>query len=185
MLGKEKRDLLRSSVESARDSQAKASEEFKDALTRLKEVYAFDGGDLEKGYSRLKGEYEQAAGRADTVKNRIEKASKIARDLFDEWDKEIRGMTSDKLASSSREKLRETQSRFKSLESSMKKAEQSMAPVLAQLKDQVLYLKHNLNAQAIASLKGESVEIEREIEHLIRDMNKSIAEADAFIQGLP
>ena len=185
LLGSEKRDLLRSSVESARDSQAKASEQFKDALTRLKEVYAFDGGDLEKGYSRLKSEYESSASRADTVKSRIEKVSKIAHDLFQEWDKEASGMSSERLATSSRERLRETQSRFKSLESSMKKAEQSMSPVLSQLKDQVLYLKHNLNAQAIASLKGESLDIEKEIGRLIRDMNQSIAEADSFIKGLP
>ena len=94
-------------------------------------------------------------------------------------------MASERLASSSREKLRDTQARFNTLESSMRKAEQSMAPVLSQLKDQVLYLKHNLNAQAIASLKGESLDIEKEIGRLIRDMNKSIAEADSFIKGLP
>jgi uncharacterized membrane protein YqgA involved in biofilm formation len=66
----------------------------------------------------------------------------------------------------------------------MKKAETSMTPVLAQFKDQVLYLKHNLNAAAVGSLKGETVDIEKEIQNLIRDMNSSIREADAFIQGL-
>ena len=53
-LGKEKRHLLKDSVEGARDEQEEASEEFKDVLTRMKELYGFEGGDLEKLYGRLK-----------------------------------------------------------------------------------------------------------------------------------
>jgi uncharacterized membrane protein YqgA involved in biofilm formation len=66
----------------------------------------------------------------------------------------------------------------------MKRAEGSMEPVLAQFRDQVLYLKHNLNAQAIGALKGETLDIEKEIQQLINDMNASIQQADSFIQGL-
>jgi hypothetical protein len=59
-----------------------------------------------------------------------------------------------------------------------------MEPVLRQFHDQVLYLKHNLNAAAVGALKGETVDIEKEIQNLIRDMNVSIQEADSFIEGL-
>jgi len=93
-------------------------------------------------------------------------------------------MESSKLASSSREKLRETKEKYDSLHSSMLKAEGSMEPVLRQFHDQVLYLKHNLNAAAVGALKGETVDIEKEIQNLIRDMNASIQEADSFIEGL-
>src|SRR5438270_136363 len=53
-LGKYKRDLLKENVQEARDDQKKATEQFKDALTRLKEMYGFEGGNLEKTYSKLK-----------------------------------------------------------------------------------------------------------------------------------
>jgi hypothetical protein len=33
-------------------------------------------------------------------------------------------------------------------------------------------------------LKGETMDIEKEIQQLIEDMNNSIREADSFIQGL-
>jgi hypothetical protein len=52
------------------------------------------------------------------------------------------------------------------------------------LRDHVLYLKHNLNAQAIASLKGEAANIQDEIARLIKDMNASIAQADEFIKTI-
>ena len=66
----------------------------------------------------------------------------------------------------------------------MKKAESSMAPVLKRLKDHVLFLKHNLNAQAIGALKKEIGEIEVDVAALIRDMGKSIEEADQFLKAL-
>ena len=94
-------------------------------------------------------------------------------------------MTNDRLAASSRDKLHDTRVKYESLHASMKRAEASMPPVLSQFRDQVLYLKHNLNAQAVGSLKGETINIEKEVAQLIREMNSSIAEADAFIKGLP
>ncbi|MGD9728669.1 MAG: DUF2959 family protein, partial [Nitrospiraceae bacterium] len=62
--------------------------------------------------------------------------------------------------------------------------EQRIDPVLRPLRDQVLYLKHNLNAQALSSLKGELVKVDAQVDQLVKDMNRSIAEADKFIQGL-
>jgi len=183
--GKEKRDLLRDNVEKTRDAQAAATEQFKDALTQLKELYGFQGGDLEKMYNRLKAEYDSSSSRAETVRTRIKKMDQVANDLFAEWEKEIDQMESPSLKSSSRQRLSETRSKYSSLSQAMSRAEQSMEPVLRQFRDQVLYLKHNLNAQAIGALKGEATAIESEIRRLVKDMDASIAEADAFIRGLP
>ena len=183
--GKEKRDLLKDNVEKTRDAQSAATEQFKDALTTLKELYGFQGGELEKMYARFKADYDRSASRAETVSSRVKKMDQVANDLFSEWEKEIDEMESPNLKSSSRQRLGETRSKYSSLSQSMRRAEQSMEPVLRQFRDQVLYLKHNLNAQAIGALKGEATAIESEIRRLVKDMDASIAEADAFIRGLP
>ncbi|MGZ8901078.1 MAG: DUF2959 domain-containing protein [Limisphaerales bacterium] len=182
--GYEKRHILKDNVEEARDEQKKATEQFKDALTRLKELYNVDGGELEKTYDRLKSDFDRSESRATAVRERVGKVETVATDLFREWEKEIADMESAKLASQSREKLRGTREKYESLHTAMKRAESSMEPVLAQFRDQVLYLKHNLNAQAIGALRGETMDIEKEIQQLIKDMNASIAQADSFIQGL-
>jgi hypothetical protein len=184
-LGKYKRDLLKDNVQEARKDQEKATETFKDALTRLKEMYGFQGGDLEKVYNKLKSDFDRCNDRATAVKGRIAKVETVANDLFMEWENELKSMSSERLQSSSRDKLRETRAKYETLHAAMKRAERSMEPVLGQFRDQVLYLKHNLNAQAVGSLKGETAGIETEVQQLIRDMNASIAEADAFIKGLP
>ena len=183
-LGKEKRHLLRDQVENSRDDQQKASEAFNDALTRLKEMYDFQGGDLETMYNRLSDDYENCNQRATAIDERIEKIQRIAQDLFAEWRLEIDQIHNPTFRSQSTQKLKATESRFSSLESALITARRRMTPVLGSLKDYVLYLKHNLNAQAIGSLQGEASSIETDVGRLIRDIQKSIQEADAFLKEI-
>jgi hypothetical protein len=179
-----KRDLLKKKVVAARDDQKEAGQQFKDALTRLKELYGFDGGKLEKSYGALQKDYERSAAKADDVRKRIRDVETVAEDLFAELDRELKQISTPALQASSRRRLLETRDRYEALHSALKKAEQSMAPVLVQFHDQVLYLKHNLNAQAIASLKGEATSIQSEIARLLAEMNASITQADEFIKTL-
>lgn len=183
-LGYHKRDILKERVVEARDEQQAASEQFKDALTKLKELTAFDGGNLEKAYNQLKVEFDESQARAEAVGKRITAMDKVANDLFTEWEKEIGQISSASMASSSRQKLQETRARYQEMHAALQRAESSMAPVLVQFRDYTLYLKHNLNAQAVASLKGEAVSIQDEVSRLIAEMNRSIARADAFVKSL-
>lgn len=180
-MGKEKRHLLRDQVEKARDDQTKASEEFKDALTRLKALSGFDGGDLEKMYNRLADDYETCRERAEKVDERIENVQQISGDLFTEWRQEIDQINNASFRSQSSQKLKATRARYAQLEKAMLTARKRMAPVLTNLNDYVLYLKHNLNAQAIGSLKGEVTGIETDVDRLTRDIQKSIEAADIFL----
>jgi hypothetical protein len=184
-LGVYKRDLLKKRVVEARDEEKAAGEQFKDALTRLRELYSIQGGDLEKTYDKLKGEYDDSVQRADAVRKRVRDMETVANDLFKEWEIEIKDISSEAMRSSSREQLRQTRNRYDDMHSAIKRAEQSMDPVLTKFRDHVLYLKHNLNAQAIASLKGESASIQSDIAKLIEDMNVSIRQADEFIKQMP
>ena len=182
-LGKHKRDLLRDNVKAARQDQQAAAEQFQDALTRLKQMYRVEGGELEKQYNRLKADYDACNRRAQTVSTRIRNVEKVAEDLFAEWENEIRTISSAELRGASERNLRATREQYRSLHDAMKRAEKTMQPVLTRFNDHVLYLKHNLNAQAIGALKTEAQDIEREIGRLIEDMNRSVGEANRFLQS--
>ena len=179
---KEKRDLLKMAVESVRKGQEQSQEEFKDAMTNLKELYAFQGGDLEKMYNKLKGSYESSKSQADNVHKRINNMEDVAKSMFVEWEKEIKQYDNASMAANSRQQLNDTKARYAQLAKAVKASEETMQPVLKQLSDHVLYLKHNLNAAAIGSMKGEASNIQSQIEGLIKRMNTSIAEANAFIR---
>ena len=184
LFGKEKRHLLKDNVEKARDEQEKASEQFKDALTRVKEIYGFEGGDLEDFYNKLSDDYSACERRAEAVEERIDTVEEIASDLFNEWENEIDDISNAQLKAKSRQSLEDTKVRYARLSDAMVKARDRMQPALTHLQDYVLYLKHNLNAQAIGALKREVDDIEVEVAALIRDMSKSIEEADQFLKTL-
>ncbi len=181
-VGKEKRHLLQDEVEAAREDQAQASEEFKDALTRVKELTGFQGGELEDAYRRLKGDLEDCQQRAAVIDDRIGNVEQIAADLFAEWEGEISQMTNPTFRSKSRQSLSRTRERYNRLHRAMVRARGRMDPVLTRLNDYVLFLKHNLNAQAVGALGAEMAAIQTDVNVLIRDIEKSIKEADAFLQ---
>lgn len=185
VFGYEKRELFKKSVAALQSDQKDAQKEFKDAMTRLKELYAFKGGELESVYEKVKSSYERCESEAKDVRGRIESMEDIAGSMFKEWDKEIQQYTNPNLAAASREQLRATKDRYAQLSKTVRAAEAAMQPVLSQLKDNVLFLKHNLNASAIGSLQGEATTIQSQIEQLLVRMNASIAESDSFIKTLP
>lgn len=184
-VGVYKRDLLKKRVIAARDEEKAAGEQFKDALTKLREMYGNQNTPLEKTYDQLKSEFDDSNSRAEAVHKRVRDVETVAADLFREWEAEIKQISTESMRSSSRDQLRQTRQRYEEMHTSLKRAEQSMDPVLTKFRDHVLYLKHNLNAQAIASLKGEAVSIQNDIARLIEDMNRSIQRADEFIRQMP
>lgn len=182
--GVHKREILVDRVEDGRESQAEAKEEIVDALEAFKAATGFDGGELEQVYSRLNDEYEASADAVAEVKDRIAKIEDVAEALFEEWEGEIDGMENRELASESRSMLADTKKRYGTLIGAMHAAESKMEPVLTALKDNVTFLKHNLNARAISSLQKNLVTIESDVSALVVDMERSIAEADAFIASM-
>lgn len=185
VFGYEKRELFKKSVAALQDEQKDAQKEFKDALTRLKELYGFKGGELESVYEKVKSSYDRCDEEAKQVATRIENMEDLAKSMFSEWEKEIQQYSNPSLAATSREQLRLTKERYVQLSRTVRDAESAMKPVLGQLKDNVLFLKHNLNASAIGSLQGEASGIQKQIEQLLTQMNTSIAASDAFIKTLP
>lgn len=183
-VGLEKRELLVKRVHKAKDSQEEAQEQFKDALEQFQSLVDYDGGDLEKMYNKLSGEYDSAEARATEVRERIDKVENVALALFDEWQTEIDQFDNASYRRDSQSKLKQTRTRYQDLIATMKKASASMDPVLVKLRDQVLFLKHNLNAQALGSLDTEAAILEGDITRLINDMQSSIAEAEQFIEEM-
>ncbi len=183
-IGYHKRDLMVSNVEKARDAQQEAKEQFKSALERFTTVLNVKGGELQDKYNTLQAEYDQSEAKANAVRDRIASVEDVSEALFDEWEAELKEYSSADLRKSSQRKLTQTRTQYAQLMKAMKRAESKMDPVLVKFKDQVLFLKHNLNAETIASLKGELVSVEGNIATLIKELNASIKEADSFIASM-
>ena len=183
--GQHKRDILVSRVEKGRESQEKAQEQFQTTLERFKEVADFDGGELEALHKKLDNEYERSEDRAADVRSRIKAIKTVAGDMFKEWEQEIeRDISDPELARKSRELKADSEARYEQMITKMDEASGKMEPVLASFKSHVTFLKHNLNAQAVSSLKDTVLDIEDDVADLIADMQSSIEEANAFIESM-
>ena len=183
-LGVEKRDILVDRVEDARDSQTDAQEQFASALEEFSVLINFDGGELESVYDALNDQYIESEAAAKEVSARIDKVESVAEALFSEWEEELNLYTNAKLKRDSQSQLRETQAKYKSMLRAMRKVESSMPPVLNALQNNVLYLKHNLNASAIGALQGEFAVIKSDVNKLLGEMNAAIAQSDTFIAAM-
>ncbi|WP_286234610.1 DUF2959 domain-containing protein [Thalassotalea sediminis] len=183
-VGTHKRDILIDRVEKATESQEEAKEEFQDALTQFSSLVNFDGGELQSHYERSKDHYEASKAAAEDVAERISLIEDVAQALFDEWQEEIAQFSNANYKRQSQQQLRETERRYKSVVRAMHRAKDKMQPVLYALKDNMLYLKHNLNAKAIGSLKAEYANIKQDVTLLIEQMNRSIDDSQAFIASL-
>lgn len=183
-IGIPKRQVMIHRVEKMRDTQEEAKQQFKSALAQFQTLTHYSGGDLEDTYQRLNDAYQKSLDKANEIHKRIEDIEDVSEALFAEWEDEIDQYSNASLKRRSQQKLTATKRQYLQLITAMKKAEAKMQPVLAVFKDQVLYLKHNLNAQAIASLKEDLADIKSDVSKLILAMEKSIAEANQFIQAM-
>lgn len=183
-VGVEKRDLFKKEITNVKADQEESSEEFKDALERLQELYGVNNGNLERGYFKLNTSYKNAQKEAAEVNESIKKLDHVANDLFIEWAEEIKEIKTAGMRSQSQKQLKDTKARYQKLHQQLVSSEKKMTPVLDKLHDQVLFLKHNLNAKAIAGLKAEGARIESDIAALMKEVNSSIEEADKLIKEL-
>ena len=183
-VGVHKRDIMVTRVKKARTSEQKAKEVFKDALDEFTAVTGYKDGDLEKQYKRVNKAYLSSEKQAADVKARHDDVESVSKALFREWKKEIKLYESAELKAESNKQLKAAQARYTDLMAAMRRAEKSLDPVLRKFRDHSLFLKHNLNSKAIASLQGQVKSTRIEVSRLIKEMETAIAEADSFIKQL-
>jgi ElaB/YqjD/DUF883 family membrane-anchored ribosome-binding protein len=182
--GYAKRERLVDNVKKARDEQTEAKKQFATALDEFKSITQFKGGQLDAAYTKLKSQYDTCQSQANQVNYKIQAVKNVAMSLFAEWQGEVAQISDVSLKNQSQQLLDKTQSNYAQLVTRMDAAAATMQPVLTKFNDRVLFLKSNLNAQAIASLENTNAELGAGIDQLIADMEKSIQEADAFISEM-
>lgn len=182
--GVAKREILADRVDDTRKAQQAAKVQFADALQRFLAVTKADGGNLQKKYDDLNTQFKRSEAQAKEVRERIASVEDVAEALFREWKQELAQYSNPTLRSDSQRQLDTTRRRYDSLITLMRRAADRMDPIVGTFRDQVLFLKHNLNAHAVSSLGNTHRALEADISRLISEMEASIREAEVFIKDL-
>jgi uncharacterized protein YukE len=184
-VGYEKRDILIKRIREARKSQVEAQEDVKSALERFQAVVdTSHAGALQDKYEELAKALERAEKRADAVHDRVQQVRDVSKDLFTEWEGELKQYSDRSLRAESEREMRQTRKQADTVIASMARAEKRIEPVLKPMRDRVLFLKHNLNAKALGGLAGELKTIQTDVDALLVDLQASVAEADGFIKTM-
>ncbi len=183
-VGIHKRDILVDRVEDARDAQGETREQLVSAYEELSALVGHEGGELEERYKRLSKEVERSRSATKDLDEHLSDIDSVSEDLFDEWESELDLYSSAALKSDQERKLKLARRQFLTMRDRMQTARNRVDPVLAVLTDNVLFLKHSLNAQALAALRGQTSLLEGQVDALIKDMQVAIDEADAFINRM-
>jgi hypothetical protein len=183
-LGREKRDILVKRILTVKKDQQQTGEQLKSTLEVFKEVTGFEGGDLEKTYNRLHDSLDHSQDRAKELHNHVNSVDDVAKRMFSEWKGEITDMRNVTLKRQSQTLLTNAQRQHSGYMRQMRATEAKITPVLQGFNDQVVFLKHNLNARAISSLKKTSADLDLQANDLVREINDSSKEADQYIKTL-
>jgi hypothetical protein len=183
-LGKEKRDILVSRIKDAKKDQDKTKQQLQTTMESFQALTGFQGGSLERSYKRLNSDYESADAQASKLHEKIQSIDQVSSDLFKEWQGEIAAMGNAKLKAQDTAMLRNAKTRQATYMRAMRRTEDQIAPVLKAFRDQVLFLKHNLNSRAIGSLKGTTVTLQGDVAELVQSIDASSQEADKLISSL-
>jgi hypothetical protein len=183
-LGKEKRDILVQRIKDAKKDQDQTKQQLQTTMESFQALTGFQGGSLEKSYKRLNSDYESANSQAGKLHDKIQSIDQVSNDLFKEWQGEIAAMGNAKLKAQDTVMLRNAKTRQATYMRAMRRTEDQIAPVLKAFRDQVLFLKHNLNSRAIGSLKGTTAGLQGDVADLIQSIDASSQEADKLIASL-
>lgn len=184
LLGDHKRDLVVLQVDQACNSLKESRDQFIDALEQFKLLVHVDESPLQLRYQLLKRHYEQCKYKAEQLSQRIQAIEHVSEALFTEWETELDLYTNRLLRSRSQQQLKKSRQQYARLVKTLQIAESRIHPVLADFQDQVLSLKHNLNAYAIAALRNDFIEIGLDISKLVAVMERTIIEASQFVSDL-
>lgn len=182
--GKEKRDILATRVKDAKEDQVEAKQQFQSSLERFSALVNAPNSDLKKAYDKAKSDLDKSESKASAVHDRVKSVESVGTDLFKEWDTENQAYSDASLKGKSEQLLRDTRVKYDEMLAAMKKSEATMEPVLVKFRDNVRFMKSNLNAQAVSAMKGNVSDLQRDIGTLIQEMEASIAESDKFINEL-
>jgi Protein of unknown function (DUF2959) len=183
-IGEHKRDIVVYQVEQACTSLQETRNEFEDALGKFRSLVNVNESALEHKYNLLNRQYQFCRSKSDSVTDRIRAIEEVSYALFTEWENELNEYTDRNLRNNSKQQLKTAKQNYLRLIKTMRLAEVRIQPVLLAFKDQVLYLKHNLNARAISALQHEFIEIGIDISQLIHAMELTIVEASQFVSVL-
>ena len=179
-----KRNPLIGEVRNVRVAQQQTKDQFLMTLASFGALIDQTGGEVRNGYEAFSDELQKSESMAAALRERIGHLEEKGRLYFEPRESSLYGFTDRGSDQTGDAKSNATHQRYQDLLRAMKQAEQDIDPVLTVFRDQLVFAKYNLNAEAIARLQDELAAVEADTATLVGKLDSAIAEADTFIGAM-
>lgn len=177
-------DKLIEGAENLIKEAVKARNEIEKTLTSYNALFAGDVQDVRKAYKDVEKGLESTEKQRDEVKKRVDSMKVEADAYFASWNESLQQIGSDNLRKRSEDRMNETKSHFNGVLAAVADARGAYEPFAANLKDQWVYLGHDLNADGIASLKPDADELNSKARNLFKSIDDGMKKADEYVESL-
>jgi hypothetical protein len=147
-------------------------------------VMAPEVKDRREAYKQLQKEMANTEKRRADVSTRSTKMNAEADKLFKSWQESTASIQSPDLRKRSEDRLKKTQDRFAELRQTGQNASSLYESFMKTMQDQVVYLGHDLNPGAVASLKPDADKLNAQAKDLYGAIDKITTAANTNISRL-
>ena len=172
----------------ASGNTVKAIADTKVQLMKTMEVYnslfADDADNRKKIYNNIQKEMENTEKRRGKIVEEAAKMNAEADALFKDWTNSTAAIESPDLRKRSEERLNATKASYAEIGTAAQKAGDMYGPFMKALQDQITFLGHDLNPDAVASLKPDAAKLNERADQLIRSIDDTIATSNKNIGAL-
>jgi hypothetical protein len=147
-------------------------------------VLAPDVKDRRDAYKKLQKEVATTEKKRAMVSTRNGEMNVEAGRLFKNWEGSTAAIQDPELRQRSQQRLGQAKARYSEIETNGQGAARLYTPFMKALQDQVTYLGHDLNPEAVATLKPEADKLNAQAKELYSAIDKTTAAANNNISQL-
>jgi hypothetical protein len=178
--GQQRVDELVASVTRTRAEAVATRDALRETLSAYHTILADQSDDMRACYERVVEGVDTSDERVEELEGSAAQMNKKAESFFAHWTKSLDAYQSPKLRRRSLARLEQTKLGYERIRESIAPASTEIEELLAELRDHLLFLEHDLNPTGIAALRAESAEIDRKVAAVTERLEAAVAAADAY-----
>jgi hypothetical protein len=159
-------------------------------LTGYNSIIDGEAKDTQAAYKRLVNDLKKTEKSIAGAKKQLAAMTKEADKFFKAWEQDLASISNEGLREKSASRMEAARQRYATLGETLAQARDEFAPVIRNLNDQILYLGRDLSPEAIADLRDEAEELNRQAEEakarvteLLQSAGKTQDEAEDAVEG--
>lgn len=137
-----------------------------------------DPAELFQGFMTALASSEE---RAEELQSVIAPMERSARDVFAQWERDLRAFTNDSLRERSRDRMLSTRMQYDAVARSAKRASAAFGELNGSMRDIGLFLGHDFNPTAIALVQADAVAIRERAQELGAELNRCLAASEEYV----